>query len=400
MWRVLNHYRRTGLSRSALLAALSLCCLVAIYGVAQSAPVHIKIEAESGTNVGDTRTISDVAASGGSALSFTTTPNDPYADVPSNFNVNDWLITASIPEDNSWEPTGNFRFLCTFSHLGYMDPIVYPGQADKGHLHMFFGNKSTDQNSTYQSLRSSGDGSCPGGPLNRTGYWMPAVFDANDSNKIAIPDYFNIYYKGGFTCSGTLSQKQECIRNIHDLPNGLRIIAGYDMNGPADQDQHHEWYCGGGTKMATIPNSCNDELIVAIHFPTCWDGVNLDSTNHRSHMAYAPRNPDTGQLYCPSTHPVMLPDLTEFAGWYNPGNTSGWSLSSDHMSGMTHADGSTMHADWFGAWDNNIKSAWMDNCVRGMRNANSGNLCNGKQLKPIQVYGGPMKVSGYTDFYR
>lgn len=40
------------------------------------------------------------------------------------------------------------------------------------------------------------------------------------------------------------------------------------------------------------------------YFPTCWDGVNLDSPDHRSHVAY----PESGTLEsggrCPSTHPV------------------------------------------------------------------------------------------------
>jgi hypothetical protein len=48
--------------------------------------------------------------------------------------------------------------------------------------------------------------------------------------------------------------------------------------------------------------------IMANHrFPTCWDGVNLDSPNHQDHVAY----PETGTFEsggkCPKTHPVRIP---------------------------------------------------------------------------------------------
>jgi hypothetical protein len=36
----------------------------------------------------------------------------------------------------------------------------------------------------------------------------------------------------------------------------------------------------------------------------CWDGVNLDSANHKSHVAYPGYN---GK--CPTTHPVKIPQL-------------------------------------------------------------------------------------------
>ena len=40
-----------------------------------------------------------------------------------------------------------------------------------------------------------------------------------------------------------------------------------------------------------------------VSVPQCWDGVNLDSPDHKSHMAY----PVGG---CPSTHPVPFPEIT------------------------------------------------------------------------------------------
>jgi hypothetical protein len=46
----------------------------------------------------------------------------------------------------------------------------------------------------------------------------------------------------------------------------------------------------------------------------CWDGVNLDSPDHKSHVAYPTNGPalfsgtGTGGA-CPSTHPVKIPQV-------------------------------------------------------------------------------------------
>lgn len=42
-------------------------------------------------------------------------------------------------------------------------------------------------------------------------------------------------------------------------------------------------------------------------FPSCWDGVNLDSADHKSHMAYPIQNYNSGD--CPASHPVHLVSL-------------------------------------------------------------------------------------------
>src|SRR4051812_30942850 len=49
---------------------------------------------------------------------------------------------------------GFFATLCRFSHEAPDDPIVFPGQAGKSHLHTFFGNTTTSAASSYDSLRA------------------------------------------------------------------------------------------------------------------------------------------------------------------------------------------------------------------------------------------------------
>jgi hypothetical protein len=64
-------------------------------------------------------------------------------------------------------------------------------------------------------------------------------------------------------------------------------------------------------------------ILSSVTFPTCWDGVNLDSPDHQSHVAYAtipfepyaeptvsrPYTPELERGKCPDTHPVHLPQV-------------------------------------------------------------------------------------------
>src|SRR5215210_4308885 len=76
------------------------------------------------------------------------------ADIADNFDASTWLEAGEGPHASPDE-VGAFRFSCLPGHIARDDPIVYPGQPGKSHLHQFFGNTDTDANSTYQSLRTT-----------------------------------------------------------------------------------------------------------------------------------------------------------------------------------------------------------------------------------------------------
>ena len=329
------------------------------------------------------------SASEGSAIRFGSasvsppTISDSYDNIPSNVNPADWLMRAWEQNPRVGYPA--FRSFCQFSHLEYHDPIISPGNNRFRHLHMFFGNTGAKHTSTYQTLRTTGDSTCDGGPLNRTAYWMPAVFDGNDN--VVVPTRFELYYK---------AENASNINNIVAKPNGLRMVAG------APDMRVFRWTCSGNSSTSIPGCPTGSRLTVSVRFPYCWDGKNLDSQDHRSHMAYGTNN-TWGS--CPSSHPVHLPELTEFAHFDNVSNTRDWYISSDrenlheghhsHGSNSQVANGSTMHADWFGAWDNNIQDRWVNNCLKGNRSASNGNLCDGEQLLPATSYNGPQRISGW-----
>jgi len=256
---------------------------------------------------------------------------------------------------------GEFRTNCPVSHMGVFDPIVYPNQARAGHHHTFFGNVTTNGFSTTESLKASGNTTCLGGIGNRSAYWIPSLIDTRTSAPVK-PKFSLFYYKNG-------SVKP---------PSNLVILTG-DMTGSPTNQQATgwspeviRWQCGDtyvGRKNH-IP-ACSGELNAMINFPTCWDGVNLDSPDHKSHMKYS----DNG--VCPATHPKKIPDIAFNIKW-DVDNSSHFRLSSDDYVGG--AGGYSLHADYMFAWDDAVLDQWFANCILAKRDCHSELLGNGLEL--------------------
>lgn len=290
--------------------------------------------------------------------------------------------TGGIPASSANEPSGNFRTLCTFSHLSYDDPIIYPNQSGVSHLHMFYGNDTANAASTYESLRAAGTSSCEGGLINRSAYWSPVLIDT--AGQVVLPDVAIVYYKGTLGNAGDIS-------NIQAMPFGLKMVAGFDMNDP-NAKHYWNWFCeDGGDFSATTLNCASGRLAVRLPFPMCWDGVNLDSPNHRSHMAYQ-KYDNFGRPSCPADHPVQLPEYTISFYWSNAQSAGSWQLSSDTTPGMTHDNGSTFHSDWIGAWDPTIQQAFTTYCINQLLNCVDGELGDGRALTHFIPYSGPVAV--------
>ncbi len=236
---------------------------------------------------------------------------------------------------------------------------------------MFFGNVTTNASSTYQSLRANGNSSCQGGPLNRSGYWVPAV--QNTSGLVVMPDYISVYYKGNGPTAAEIA-------NIRTMPDGLKMIAGFNASDPSASSAFH-WMCENGQGQGGVIPSCPDGVRVGavLEFPSCWDGVNLDSPDHRSHMAYLTRDPNSGKVLCPVGYPVMLPQYTMGIWYMQHGDSATWSLSSDSMA-PTAGHGATFHGDWFGAWDPATRATWTRECINKLRNCVAGELGDGRTL--------------------
>jgi hypothetical protein len=277
----------------------------------------------------------------------------------------------------SLDVIGAFRFICGPGQVLADDPVVYPGQPGRSHLHQFYGNTAANAYSDYKSLRTTGDSTCNsdgrGHALNRSAYWMPALLDGNGN--VVRPDYAVVYYKrhpkGSKVCTDR-TFTAGCVA----IPNGLRMIAGRDMlNLKAPPTGNFHFSCtqaSGATKgafstMAAALAVCSAgwQLSFSIDFPDCWNAKDIDSPDHRSHVAYAVSDPRTlGGRRCPSGY-VLMPSFkltvpyTIVAG----DDTSKWHLSCA-LAGED--SGLCLHADYDEGWDLKEKQDWTDNCIDGL----------------------------------
>ena len=274
---------------------------------------------------------------------------------------------ASTKQEPVKSSSGEFRTVCGFSHMSFDDPIVFPGQPGKSHLHVFFGNTGTDAFSTAESLANSGNSTCRGGIANRSAYWVPATIDTRTGTPIK-PATTHMYYKNGSIPAD----------DIQPFPRGLRMVAG-DATNTTTKGPFRFVCKGKGIKFHAyreIPDCpAGSRVNQMVFFPQCWDGRNLDSPDHKSHMRYPVRR------QCPASHPVAIPEITfniEYAVT-EPGQSRHWRLSSDRYADSIPA-GRSMHGDWFDGWKEPVKEAWVKGCNQSGRNCHSHLLGDGRRI--------------------
>ncbi len=174
--------------------------------------------------------------------------------------------------------------------------IVAPGVTNGAHHeHDYVGNQKVNAFSTNDSLLAA-PSSCQN-QSDLSAYYWPVVrvqdgsqeFDANalgggkegNVGKILTPQSAQIKYVGSPASK------------VVAMPQFLRIITGDAKtltNGLANANAH--WSCTGFENKVQLteqypicPQGSN--VVRTFAFQSCWDGVNIDSANHRTHVAFA-----------------------------------------------------------------------------------------------------------------
>ena len=230
------------------------------------------------------------------------------------------------------QKAGNFVSACRYSHSAPDDPIVHPAAPGTSHSHDFFGNTSTDAFSTTESLQAAPDVCRREG--DKAAYWVPTL---SDGGQIVKPTNVLAYY--------LVAGRDPA--SIQPFPLGLRVVT--------DAAAHVVRFAriGGGqdTPEVTTPPDCPAglHLVMRVHFPDCWDGQRLDSSDHRSHMAYAAKG------VCPASHPVAVPHLR--LGVHYPAGVGGADVT------FSSGGPDTAHADFFNAWDPAAQARLVTRCL-------------------------------------
>jgi len=128
-----------------------------------------------------------------------------------------------------------------------------------------------------------------------------------------------------------------------------------------------------------IPTTCHqdNQMIMEVAFPQCWDGMHLDSDDHRSHMADA-----TGSG-CPSSHPVAIPEVS-YEIYYDLSHVdlsrmANWRLASD-MYDPSMPGGYSAHGDYVYGWDAPTMQTFITNCDNAGADCHANLLGDGTWL--------------------
>ena len=307
----------------------------------------------------------------GNATRNTQYDDNAFYNVPAkDISVSDLTLNYDAYNEKHLETTdsGYFRVKCETSHFAYDDPIVFPNQPGRAHLHMFFGNTNANAYSTFDSLLNTGTGTCNGEDLNRTAYWIPAMLD-NQGNAL-IPDQIMVYYKNDNF------RRNDANELVSPFPDNLRMLSGKasatepqtDYSGDSRSQPIISFSCGpayrsNDVRQALIPDCYgSDQLEMQIAFPQCVNeaaGYQPD----QSHVSYS-ENGYYG-VACPDSHPTDISSIM-YRIFFRPDHYGG-ALTDLHLSSDVKMDrnlpgGTTAHADWFGAWHPETMKMWVENC--------------------------------------
>ena len=255
------------------------------------------------------------------------------------------LLQPGAP--NPYGPSGKGEFLasCTLANRATVDPIVAPGSTTFWHRHDFFGNVTTGPDSTVDTLL--GQSSTCVTAFDTAAYWVPTL--SHDGTPVN-PYFANFFYR--------VNYPQDPAK-VQPFPTGLIVVAGSAGATSPQPDYIVRWGCSNSpTTSATIPDCGGARLSFELRFPECWDGVHLDSADHKSHMAYA------RGASCPADHPVLVPQLVFHIEWTLPAGGVN-TVSSDHtMAGTDVTPGLTGHGDFMNAWSPEALQQRVTTCLR------------------------------------
>ncbi|KAL1948678.1 hypothetical protein VTO73DRAFT_10484 [Trametes versicolor] len=246
-----------------------------------------------------------------------------------------------------------------------LDPVVNQGTVGS-HVHAVVGASRFSDTYDADDLMKSNCTTIPVQP-DKSNYWAPQLYhhDQQTGGLTPIPTTFNIYY---LVRQGPKNEK------INAFPKGLKMVAGdtarRSYNSSSFADQAVSFVCldynnahTNDPDWAERPNffdhTCPDGMRAQVFFPSCWDGVNLDSDDHKSHMAYPIQNYNSGD--CPASHPVhlvslfyeMLVSVDQFD--YTGAGT--WVLANGDTTGYGH------HGDFQNGWDVDLLQTAIDTCT-------------------------------------
>lgn len=222
------------------------------------------------------------------------------------------------------------RFSCSQLVIDRIDPLVTPGSIPSPHLHQIVGGNSFNASmdpSTHDLPALSTCTSCTFSE-DFSNYWTAVLyFKARNGTYKRVPQSVSegLRAKGGITVYYIAPYDG---KKVVAFKPGFRMFVGdaaRDTPGndpkvchrcmPKTGDARHV-NCASPDSQKLPTTFCEGGIRSIITFPTCWDGKNTDSPDHKSHIAYPiSGNFDRSTDVCPASHPVRIPQVMYEVMW-------------------------------------------------------------------------------------
>jgi len=225
------------------------------------------------------------------------------------------------------------RFSCSQLVIERLDPLVNPAMSPSPHLHQVVGGDSFQANMTPIAYDQPSQSTCTTCTFSEdfSNYWTANVyFRARNGSLKRVPQMAN----QGLTANGGVTvyyiPPYDGKTTVTGFKPGFRMLAGDPTLRSATGMQRgicHRCFstinqvpfggapCTGDDTQSFPTKMCNGGIRSTITFPTCWDGVNIDSADHKSHVAYPSSGTFESTGPCPASHPVKLPQVMYEVMW-------------------------------------------------------------------------------------